>query len=304
MAAATTITHALARLPDACLLSLAKIALPTIAHCTPVLFRASARSFLALHPVPEALYCHRRLQLCPAQVLYDLPHLQVCTANFTQLRTSKYEPRQRTIGAGAPKIDGSNVGHNRCLQACRRAAYSQACMSGTKFCRFLQDWTVQLPQASANVILLAELAQKLPDWNRTLDALLVVGNYKEKGNVPRLASEMGLEAPPKRLWLKSPVSMLGCQPEQIAELRALLEPYDVVGVQSFHGLFAGSQMLAGPLGKGCGNDTCCDGFQKATMAVRKAPQVSLDAHGAFVPSATLQGNKYLHAAGYLLPYVL
>lgn len=125
------------------------------------------------------------------------------------------------------------------------------------------------------MVLLADLSRELPDWNRTLDALLVVGNYKEKGNVPRLASDMGLEAPPKRLWLKSPVSMLGCRPEQIEELRALLNPYDVVGVQ--FGLFAGSQMLAGPLGRGCANDACCDGFHKATMAVRKAPQVSLHA---------------------------
>ncbi len=101
-----------------------------------------------------------------------------------------------------------------------------------------------------------------------------MGKAQEQGIVTRLAKDIGLQPPPKQFWLHSPVSCLGgCHPEQVAELRALLEPYDVVGVQTFHGLFVASQLLAGPLGWECGNNACCQSFEKATLALRKAPQV-------------------------------
>lgn len=129
-------------------------------------------------------------------------------------------------------------------------------------------------QASADVVLLADLKSELPDWDRTLDAVLLMGKAQDKEIATRLAKDLDLQPPPKRFWLHSPLSCLGgCHPEQIAELRALLEPYDVVGVQTFHGLFVASQLLAGPLGWECGNNACCKGFEKATLALRKAPEV-------------------------------
>ncbi len=155
--------------------------------------------------------------------------------------------------------------------------------------------------------MLAELIPRMADQNRTLDAVLIVGNDKEKGFIPGLAGSLGLRAPRRRLWIDSPVSSsTGCHPEQIEALRALLEPYDIVGVQSFHGLFVGSQMLAGPLGWECGHNPCCEGFRKATMAVRKAPQVWCPHSGllpyvllAYLPRSCLLGiiryNIWPHA---------
>jgi hypothetical protein len=53
-------------------------------------------------------------------------------------------------------------------------------------------------------------------------------------------NQQGYRDLPDHLWLESPVNAWrGCSEEQLAELAALLAPYDVVGVQTFHGLTFG-----------------------------------------------------------------
>lgn len=157
-------------------------------------------------------------------------------------------------------------------------------------------------QDTHSVILLHELAQQLPGpgWNRTLDAALLLVTRKAQAAVEELSHALGLTPPPQAAWLHSPLGgSKGCGDDQVRKLYELLQPYDVVGVQTFHGLFAGSHLLAGPLGLPCGGDACCTAFRNASDHVRKAPEIMAAAE-AFVRQrlAGLQGFVAAHVRPY------
>ncbi len=154
------------------------------------------------------------------------------------------------------------------------------------------------------MLLLHELAHQLPgaSWNHTLDAALLLVTRKAQAAVDELSQALGLAPPPQAAWLHSPLGgSRGCSEDQVRQLYELLLPYDVVGVQTFHGLFAASHLLAGPLGLPCGGDACCNAFRNASNHVRKAPDI-MAAAAAFVRQR-LAGGSGNGSAGFVAAHV-
>ncbi len=142
----------------------------------------------------------------------------------------------------------------------------------------------------------------------------------------------GLEPPRDKLWFSSPLrASTGCSQELLQQLYDMLLPYDVVGVQTFHGLFSTSQVLAGPMecdehsGGGDAGDQgetgerggssadggssansnrgkgsmCCDAFQRASGLLRKSKWV-LDTAQEFVEARIGKGARFV--AAHVRPY--
>ncbi|KAG2497292.1 hypothetical protein HYH03_004875 [Edaphochlamys debaryana] len=139
--------------------------------------------------------------------------------------------------------------------------------------RFKDLFDLPYIKEHADVILLEELEAKLGGsaWDRTLDAVLYMVPPSPMKRQVSLITDQGFRPPAdKAAFIDSPVtSWTGCSEEQVAQLKKLLEPHSVVGVQTFHGLIYGSHWLAGPLATSC-TDACCQSFKDRAPAVRKA----------------------------------
>ncbi|KXZ47728.1 hypothetical protein GPECTOR_33g610 [Gonium pectorale] len=113
-----------------------------------------------------------------------------------------------------------------------------------------------------------------------------------------LIKEQGFQGPPEREWIVSPVtSWDGCTEDRIAELRKLIAPYKVVGVQTFHGLLYGSQWLAGPLLVPC-RDTCCRVYKELASSLRKS-QLLFDMADRFIRER-LGGIQFVPSIKHLM----
>lgn len=145
-------------------------------------------------------------------------------------------------------------------------------------------------------MLLSDLSETLPRYKGALDAALILA---KKVNVDDLAHQMGLQLPGERLWLDSPVSATrGCRHEQIDQLRRLLKPYDVVGVQTYHSLVERSHWLAGPLGRSC-EDMCCNAYREVSRHVRKNRVITSAARG-FIRRRIGKGETFV--AAHIRPF--
>ncbi|PNW74191.1 hypothetical protein CHLRE_13g588850v5 [Chlamydomonas reinhardtii] len=139
---------------------------------------------------------------------------------------------------------------------------------------FKELFDVAHVKANADAVLMAELPAALgrPEWAGEMDAALLLVPPDQRMGKASLASQL-LKPVPDNKWLQSPVSAWrGCSPEQVAELKQLVAPYQVLGVQTFHGLVYGSQWLAGPFPLEC-EDECCRAFKQMASFIRKSPAI-------------------------------
>ena len=99
------------------------------------------------------------------------------------------------------------------------------------------------------------------------------GNAAAAGaQVHGLSRMIGLLPPRSEDWIESPVSSKkGCSAAQLRALRQQLDPYDRVGVQTFHGLVFGSHWLSGP--PECQGNVCCEAFKRVCKMLHKSQTI-------------------------------
>ncbi len=148
------------------------------------------------------------------------------------------------------------------------------------------------------MVLLSDLFDQTDRYKGTLDATIALA---KKVLVDELAHQMRLRMPEdKGLWFESPVSAIrGCHHEQIDQLRRMLKPYDVVGVQTYHSLVWNTHMLAGPVGPDCADSSCCHAYREASRLVRQHPDITAAAR-RFVRQRIGRGEAFV--AAHIRPF--